>query len=270
VTAGTEPVARAVQNPLVVVLGRVGLASYGVVNLLVAWLTTRVAFGASEAEAEAGKGGAVQHIAETGWGAGLLWVIGIGLLALALWQLAEAIRRHGRQTGVGPRLVSAAEAVAFVVLGISAVRAAAGRGSGGSNEEQADFTARVLGAPGGPVLVGTAGVLLVGVAALLAGKGLTRRFLDDLDLSAASIATRRLVGGLGQVGYLTLGLAYGIVGGLIVAAATEHDPEKATGLDTALGGLAEHPYGTGLLLVIALGFACFGAFCFLDARYRRT
>jgi uncharacterized membrane protein YidH (DUF202 family) len=270
VRAGTEPIAGTVGNPLVVTLGRVGLAGYGVVNLLLAWLTVRVAFGASEAEAEAGKGGAVQHIAETGWGAGLLWVIGIGLLALAIWQLAEAVRRHGSQTGVTPRLVSAAEAVAFVVLGISAVRAAAGRGSGGSNEEQADFTARVLGTPGGPVIVGAAGVLLVAVAALLAAKGLTRRFLDDLDLRRASAGTRAAVGGLGTVGYLTLGVAYGIVGGLIVAAAAEHDPEKATGLDTALGGLTEHRYGTGLLLVIALGFACFGAFCFLDARFRTT
>jgi len=270
VPAGTEQVARVAENPLVVGLGRIGLIGYGVVNVLLAWLTTRVAFGASEAEAEAGKGGAVQQIAETGWGAVLLWVIGIGLLALAIWQLAEAIRRHTAQAGVAPRLVSAAEAAAFAVLGVSALRAAAGRGSGGSNEEQADFTARVLAAPGGPAMVGTAGVVLAGIAALLAGKGLTRRFLADLDLRAASTGTRGLVGTLGLVGYLTLGVAYGIVGGLITAAAADHDPEKATGLDTALSGLAGHPYGTGLLLVIAVGFACFGAFCFLDARFRRT
>jgi hypothetical protein len=270
VAAGTEQVARVAENPLVVVLGRIGLIGYGVVNVLLAWLTIRVAFGASEAEAEAGKGGAVQHIAETGWGAVLLWVIGVGLLALAIWQLAEAIRRHANQTGATLRLVSAAEATAFAVLGVSAVRAAAGRGSGGSNEEQADFTSRVLEAPGGPIIVGSAGVVLVGVAALLAGKGVTRRFLADLDLTAASTGTRGLVTGLGLVGYLTLGVAYGIVGGLVVSAAAEHDPEKATGLDTALSELAGHPYGTGLLLVIAAGFACFGAFCFLDARFRRT
>jgi len=270
VPAGTEQVARVAENPLVVVLGRIGLIGYGVVNVLLAWLTTRVAFGASEAEAEAGKGGAVQHIAETGRGAVLLWVIGIGLLALAIWQLAEAIRRHTAQAGVAPRLVSAAEATAFAVLGVSAVRAAAGRGSGGSNEEQADFTARVLEAPGGPAVVGTAGIVLAGVAALLAGKGITRRFLADLDLGAASTGTRGLVSALGLIGYLTLGVAYGIVGGLITAAAADHDPEKATGLDTALSGLAGHQYGTGLLLVIAVGFACFGAFCFLDARFRRT
>lgn len=269
-TVGTEQVARVAENPLVVLIGRIGLVGYGVVNGLLAWLTVRVAFGASEAEAEAGKGGAVQHIAETGWGKVLLWVIGVGLLALAIWQLAEAIRRHANQTGVTPRLVSAAEATAFAVLGVSAVRAAAGRGSGGSNEEQADFTARVLAAPGGPAIVGTAGVLLAGVAALLAGKGVTRRFLSDLDLTAASAGTRGLVSTLGLVGYLTLGVAYGIVGGLITSAAADHDPEKATGLDTALSELAGYPYGTGLLLVTAVGFACFGAFCFLDARFRRT
>ena len=46
-TAGTEQVARVAQNPLVVVLGRIGLIGYGVVNVLLAWLTARVAFGAS-------------------------------------------------------------------------------------------------------------------------------------------------------------------------------------------------------------------------------
>ena len=40
--------------------------------------------------------------------------------------------------------------------------------------------------------------------------------------------------------------------------------------DPALSELARHPYGSGLLLAIAVGFACFGAFCFLDARFRRT
>jgi Domain of Unknown Function (DUF1206) len=121
------------------------------------------------------------------------------------------------------------------------------------------------------VVLGRIGLIGYGVVnVLLAGKGLTRRFLADLDLGPASTGTRRLVGALGLVGYLTLGVAYGIVGGLITAAAADHDPEKATGLDTALSGLAGHPYGTGLLLVIAFGFACFGTFCLFDARFRRT
>ena len=125
------------------------------------------------------------------------------------------------------------------------------RGAGRLHRPRSDGTR-------GPVIVGAAGVLLAGVAALLAGKGVTRRFLADLDLTAAAAGTHRLVSALGVVGYLTLGVAYGIVGGLITAAATDHDPDKATGLDTALSELAGRPYGTGLLLAIAVGFACSG------------
>jgi hypothetical protein len=264
VTTGTA--ARAADNPVVVLLGRLGLAGYGLVNLLLAWLTIRVAFGASEREAEAGKGGAIQQLAENRWGGTLLWAIGIGLLALALWQLAEAVR--SRRDGALRRLASAGEAVAFVVLGVSAIRAAAGHGSGGSNEEQAGWTARILAAPGGPALIVGAGVLLAVLAVLLAVKGLTRRFLDELDLRRAG-PLRAPTTALGQVGYVALGGAYAVVGGLVAVAGARHDPDKATGLDSALAGLAEHPYGTVLLLVVALGFGCFGAYCFLDARFRR-
>ena len=67
-TAGTDSVARVADNRWVVLLGRIGLISYGIVNLLLAWLATQVAFGASSSEAEAGKGGALQRIAERALG----------------------------------------------------------------------------------------------------------------------------------------------------------------------------------------------------------
>ena len=112
-------------------------------------------------------------------------------------------------------------------------------------------------------------MLLAALAVLLAVKGLTRRFLDELDLRRAG-ALRTPTTVLGQVGYVTLGGTYAVVGVLVGLAGARHDPEKATGLDTALSSLSEHAYGTALLLGIALGFACFGAYCFLDARFRRA
>ena len=51
--------------------------------------------------------------------------------------------------------------------------------------------------------------------------------------------------------------------------AVTYDPAKATGMDTALKTLAGQPYGTVLLLIVAAGLACFGAYCLFDARYRR-
>ena len=268
-TAGAQSVAQVTDNRWVVLLGRVGLVGYGLVNLLLAWLAVQVALGASQSEAEAGKGGALQRIAEESWGTALLWVIGIGLLALALWQLGEAIWGRKSHGGAVRRVAHVAEALAFGFLGVSAVRVAAGSGSAGSNEQQAGFTAKVLDAPAGQVLVVLAGLLVLAAAGYLFVKGYKRKFLRDLDLATASPSTRKTTTRLGQVGYMAVGVAYAIVGVLIIVAAVQHDPEKATGLDTALGTLADQPYGTVLLLVVAFGLACFGLYCFLDARFRR-
>jgi hypothetical protein len=265
VTAGTQSVARVADNRWLVLLGRIGLVGYGIVNLLIAWLAAQVALGSGE---QASKDGAMTEISAKSWGEVLLWVVGISLFALALWQLGEAI--WGRKSGGGAvkRVAHVAEALVFGFFGFSAVKVASG-GKAQSNRDQAGLTAKVLDAPAGQILVAIAGLVVVGAAVYLFVKGLKKKFLNDLDLMAASPATRKTTTRLGQVGYIAFGIAWGIVGVLMVVAAIQHDPDKATGLDTALATLANQAYGTALLLVVALGVACFGVYCFLDARFRK-
>ena len=74
---------------------------------------------------------------------------------------------------------------------------------------------------------------------------------------------------LGRVGYVAKGVAFGIVGLLVIAAAATYDPEKSRGLDAALKTLAAQPYGQWLLSALALGIGCYGLYCFLWARYPR-
>jgi hypothetical protein len=270
VTAGTRSAAQAADSKPVELLGRVGLAAYGVVNLLLAWLAAQVALGSSSGgEGEgASKNGALSQIAEKSWGSVLLWVVAVGLFALALWQLGESIWGRKSSGGALKRAAHVVEALVFGVLGFSAAKVASG-GKTESNSDQAGWTAKVLDAPGGQVLVTVAGLAVIGAAVYLLIKGLKKKFLKDLDLSPASPGVRSLTERLGQTGYMAQGVGYGIVGALIVVAALRHEPDKATGLDTALSTLADQPYGTALLLIVALGFACFGAYCFLDARFRR-
>jgi hypothetical protein len=54
---------------------------------------------------------------------------------------------------------------------------------------------------------------------------------------------------------------------LLIWAAVTFDPSKAQGLDGALHGILELPFGRILLTLVALGIAAFGAFCFVRARY---
>jgi Domain of Unknown Function (DUF1206) len=248
-------------------LGRVGLIAYGVVHLLVAYLAVRVATGGG---AKADKTGALQTIAEQPAGRFLLWVLTIGLVALTVWQLAEAGwgHQHRRRGRTLQRLVSLGEAAVAGALAFSSFKVASGK-KGNSKSEKAAFVDRVFDWPAGELLVAVVGLGIVAIAVYLVHRGMARSFVQDLDLTGAEPHARDAAIRLGQVGWTALGVAYGIIGLLITYAAVTYDPAKATGMDTALKTLAGQPYGTVLLLLVAAGLACFGVYCLFDARYRR-
>jgi hypothetical protein len=251
-------------------LGRVGLAAYGLVHFTIAYLATRVAFGVGEAKA--GKSGALATLGAQPGGQVLLWTVTVGLTVLVLWQLGEAAVGlrwvQPRKKRTGKRIVSVVEAIVFGVLAVSAGKLAAGKGSG-SSDDRVEFTARVLALPFGQVLVAAVGLALIAAAAAVVYSGVRKKFVEDLDLSTASPAARKAAIRLGQAGYPALGTAYGIIGILIVSMAVTYRPDKKVGIDAALTTLAAQPYGTVLLLVVAFGLACFGVYCLFDARYRR-
>jgi hypothetical protein len=251
-------------------LGRVGLAAYGLVHFTIAYLAVRVALGASGAKAD--KGGALATLAAQPGGRALLWVVTVGLAMLVLWRLGEAmvglrwVQPPNKRTR--KRIESALTAVVFGLLALSAGKLAAGGGASSDNQQKA-FTARVLALPLGQFLVGAVGVALIAVAASAIYRGARKKFVEDLDLSTASPTARNAAVRLGQAGYPALGIAYAIIGILIITMAVTYRPNKAVGLDAALTTLAAQPYGTALLLLVAAGLACFGLYCLFDARYRR-
>src|SRR5580765_1826646 len=62
----------------------VGLIMYGVVHLLIAWITFQVAFTGSGQEAS--QQGAMAEMASAPVGDVLLWVTAVGFFGLVLWQ----------------------------------------------------------------------------------------------------------------------------------------------------------------------------------------
>lgn len=265
-----ENVRDAVDSAPVRALGRLGLTAYGVVHLLVAWLAAQVALGSG---GTADKSGALKALASGTGGRTLLWVIAVGLVALVIWQLGEATWGHRYVRSARRRLLQRAinvgEAGLFGLLAFSAGSIAAG-GAGVSDADQRSTAGTILSLPGGQFLVGVIGTGIVVVAGYLVYRGVSKAFLRELDLSSADRRAARLATRLGQVGWPALGVAYGTAGVLVVLAAVQSDPQEATGLDRSLKTLVEQPYGVVLLLVVAAGVACFGAYCLFDARYRRS
>jgi hypothetical protein len=253
-------------------LARVGLIAYGVVHVLVAWLALQLAWGGGGESAD--QSGAMATLAESTFGKPLLWVVAIGLIALAVWQAAEVLRwRHGwsasgkaRTTAVKKSGKAIVKAVIYAALAVLAIRFATGGGQSSSQQQQ-QTTAGVFAWPAGRWLVGAAGLVLIGVGAYHVYKGVTKRFLKEIDLAEAPRTATRLVTRLGQVGFPGKGIALAVVGGLLVYAAITFDPSKAQGLDGALRTILQAPFGRILLTLVAVGIAAFGAFCFVRARY---
>lgn len=253
-------------------LARVGLIAYGVVHLLVAWLALQLAWGVGGESAD--QSGAMTTLAESPLGKPLLWVVAIGMIALAVWQAAEVLRWRQGWSASGKTRTKAikksgkaiVKAVIYAALAVLAIRFATGGGQSSSQQQQ-QTTAGVFDWPAGEWLVGAAGLALIGSGAYHVYKGVTKSFLKEIDTSDAAPSAVRLVTRLGQVGFPGKGIALAGVGGLVVWAAVTFDPSKAKGLDGALHGVLQLPFGRILLTIVALGIAAFGAFCFVRARY---
>jgi len=251
-------------------LARGGLIAYGVVHLLVGWLALQIAWGTSGG-ASADTSGALTTLAQQPFGKILLWVVALGLVALALWQTSEAIWGHpdqDRGKRIRKQVTSGAKAAVYAALAVSAALVALGSGSS-SSQSQEEATTGVLAWPGGRVLVVAAGLVVIGVGIAGIIKGIRKSFTEEVDTSSMSLAARTGVLRLGQVGYSTKGIALSVVGGLLTYATVTFDRQTAQGLDGALQTILAQPFGWFLLTAVALGFVAFGLFAILQSRYRR-
>ena len=260
--AGHEAAVKA-DSPWVKALGQVGVAAIGIVYLLLAWISVQIAFGGSSQSAD--NSGALKEIADKPFGRVLLGVMALGLFAFAVWQLILAAIGFQQEDGgkrVFKRVSAVAKAVFGLVLGVQAATLTFSAGGGqSSSSKQGDWTGKLLGQPGGRVLVALIGLAVLAFAGYLIYQGVAKKFLEKLEGSASRTITR-----LGQVGWIARGVAFGVLGVLVVVAGVEKQPEKARGLDNALKTLADRPYGKWLLTAVALGFAAYGVFQLVTAR----
>lgn len=247
--------ARAGDHPLLEKGARLGYAASGVLHLLLAWVTVQLAWTSGGEQAD--QQGALQQLAGNGFGQALLWVLLVGFVLLALWQATEAIA-WGE---AADRAKAAAKAVVYAVLAVTTVSVLTS-GSGGSS---GGATSGLLSSGIGRVLVGLVGLGVVAVGGYHVVKGWKEKFLEDLESSPAP-----WVRTAGKIGYLGKGAALAVVGVLLVVAAVQADPEKASGLDAALHALAGLPFGAVLLTLVALGFAAYGVYGFGRARHAKV
>ncbi|MGC9669424.1 DUF1206 domain-containing protein [Planosporangium sp. 12N6] len=261
---------RAARSNALEALTRIGFIGYGLLHLAVGWIAVQLALGRPTGDGD--QAGAFRYLGDQPFGRFLLMVTVLGLAAMALWQLLLAFIGHREERGfsrTAERVASAARTVIYAALAWTAYRVVVGTPTSNAEQTQA-ATAGVMSHPAGLWLVGIAGVAVVATGVGLVVYGARRSFEKRLMISRMSRRSRVTAVRLGQLGYITKGVAFGIVGVLLFQAVTSHNPAKSRGLDAALRLLVAQPYGPALLFLIAIGFGSFGVYCFFQSRYRRV
>jgi hypothetical protein len=260
---------QASNSPAMAAIARFGLAVRGFIYLVIGWIALQIALG--HRTQEANQRGALAEVAHQPFGKVLLWVLGFGFAAYALWRLSEAAfgtAVAGRKAG--PRIQSLVRGIVYASFAVTTFTFIAGTSHQTQARQQETTTAKVMKHTAGRWLVGLIGVIVVVVGVALIIEGLRKKFAKELQLHELSGTTRTVVLRLGMIGTTARGVVFAVAGFLVVEAVVRYQPSKSTGLDGALRTLAKQSYGPWLLGALAVGLLAFGLYGLASARYAKT
>ena len=248
-------------------LARAGYAGRGVVFLILGGFAGWAALG--HASRPVGTTGALHSLLATPAGWTLAAPTVIGLVCFAAFRALEAIADlHGYGDDLYGALHRAALAAGgLFYAGLAAVAASIVLGWDVARSDDAtvrDWTAWLLGMPGGGILVAIAGFATVATGVGLVVSALRQTFKQRVRLEPKP---RPYVTAIGIVGMVARAVVFLLVGAFLVFAAVTSDPQQAEGFSGALATIEQQPYGRPLLGATAMGLIAFGLFGVSEALF---
>lgn len=220
-----------------------------------------------------GTKGALDWLAQRPLGRVWALLIGLGLAAFVMWRLLQAVFDADHEglslNGMGRRLSQLFSGLSYAALAVAAFGLMAGAPADPAGDGVAQSQARaaaVLALPLGQWLLVAAGLAIFGVGVSNIVKACREDFTEYL---ACSKRLCRRVAPLARAGHVARGLAYLPLAGLVVLAGLDDRASEVTSFGSALEAVERQPAGPWILAAAALGFVAFGAFSFIEARFRR-
>jgi hypothetical protein len=251
---------------------RAGFVARAITYGVIGGLALALALGAGTDGTKPNQQGALALIARSWIGKLALGVIALGLLAYAVWKLAEGILTLGLEgrpgRSVTDRIANVGGGLVYLVFFLVAVRVLVGS-AGDSSKAPRQAAAGILDWPGGQALVAIGGAALIVISVYQAWDGLSGRFAQNSKAEEMGAQQRRLFLTVGRIGLTARAAVFLLVGYFVLRAALDFHPSDAVGVDGALARLHHQPAGPALTGLVAVGLLVFAAHSLFEARYRR-
>lgn len=258
-------------HDLLELAARVGYGARGFVYLSVGLLVLFATLG--QVGDTVGVRGALDWLSQRPLGRLWMLLVGLGLAAFVAWRMLQAVfdadhegtSPHGLMT----RLSQLFSGLSYAALAFAALALFAGPrapDSAAGVAESRERAAMLLDLPFGRWLLVAAGLAIFGIGVGNVVKAWREDFSEYL---ACSVRMCRRVTPLARIGHVARGLAYLPLAALVVLAGWRARTAEVTSFGAALETVERQTAGEWIVGLIALGFVAFGAFSFVEARFRR-
>jgi hypothetical protein len=246
---------------------RFGLVARSGFYLLLAGLVVNLAVEGSQGP-QADAKGALETVAGNPIGEAAIVAVALGFLAFGATRLWTAWQDE--RPSIWRRTTTALQGAFYLLLMWIPLSYVFGNRTAGSNKSQHRVAGDLLGLPGGRVLVGLLGVIVITVCANQIRTALTQEYADGMPAHGAPAWVDWLIRGAATLGIPARALVFLPVGVCLIVAAVQSDPHHAEGLDQLLAQLSGEWWGVLLLALVAVGLLIFATYSLLEARYRRV
>lgn len=220
-----------------------------------------------------GSRGAAAWLAEQPYGRVWLILLGLGLWAFVVWRILQSVFDADREgTGRKALLSRAGQALSGLFYGVLAVsvfefldevEANPAAEDIAENQEKA---ATLLTLPFGALALSGVGLVILAFGVGNIVRGARSDFGASLACSAR--LCRRVVP-IARAGYIARGVALLPLAVFVILAGLQSRAAQVTSFGAGLDALERQPGGSWVLAATAVGLMAFGAFAFVEARWRR-
>jgi hypothetical protein len=249
---------------------RWGYVAKGIIYLVVGIVAALTAIGSRKAPVDSR--GAVRQLFQQTHSEMLLWTLCAALAFYAVWRFFQAFtgripnHAHARWWRRAHMAISGSIHASFAFwIGKFLLQ-----DPGPSSEIKTHATSQtVFHHAHGDILV-----LSVGIGVVIAGvyqfyRCYRGRVREDLDVTALSQRAADALVVCGRAGEAARGVVLSMIGGTMIAAALQTDPNRVRGFAGVLQQLRHQPAGQAMLLAASIGFFGLGIFLIFSARYQK-